>query len=170
MITTTLNSSAIFSDDLKYRYLLTRQWNEKPSILFIMLNPSTADAEKFDPTVKRCYNFAHLWGYGELNVCNIFALRATNPKELKKCDDPIGKENDKIIIETARTSSLIVAAWGEHGTYKQRDLVVLSLICETLNREIFCLKTSKNGNPVHPLYLPGDSKPIIYHYEKVKLL
>jgi hypothetical protein len=162
MISTFLYSTADFSDDMKYRYLLTREWDsDKPQILFIMLNPSTADAEKMDPTVTRCYNFAHKWGYGRMVVCNIFALRSTNPRELKKIDDPIGEYNDHAIGTAVRSAHMVIAAWGEHGEYMKRGEQVAKLI-QGLGRDIYCLKVSKNGNPMHPLYLPGDLEPIVY--------
>lgn len=86
---------ATLSEDRKYRYTLTRIWDEtKPKVMFIGLNPSTADETKDDPTIIRCINFAKSWGYGGLEMTNLFAFRATNPKVMKNEKEPIGKDND----------------------------------------------------------------------------
>ena len=84
-------ANAVISECGKYRYSLTRIWDEsKPKVMFIMLNSSTANANNDDPTIRRCINFAKAWGFGDLYVCNIFAYRATNPQELLKVDNPFG--------------------------------------------------------------------------------
>jgi hypothetical protein len=128
-----------------------------------MLNPSTADAEKFDPTVKRCYDYAHAWGFGELAVCNLFAYRATNPKELKKVKDPEGKdENNNVIACAANTSQMIIAAWGTHGGYLQRDKKVELLLTVMEEHDLYCLGMTQDYYPVHPLYQKSDLKPIVY--------
>lgn len=86
--------SAIISECGKYRYSLSRIWDEnKANVLFIMLNPSTADGDVDDPTIRRCIGFAKSWGYGGIYVGNLFAYRATDPKELLKVENPIGFEN-----------------------------------------------------------------------------
>lgn len=157
-------ASATFSDDMLYRYLLTRTWEKKGSVVtFLMLNPSTADAEKFDPTVKRCFDFAHAWGCGQMIVCNIFAFRSTNPRNLYMVDDPVGKDNDTAIKWAAGFSDMVIAAWGVHGTYLERDKKVISLITESpLEQPLYCLGITKDGHPKHPLYLKSDLKPIIF--------
>lgn len=98
------SSDAVLSDCGTYRYSLTRVWDEsRPRVCFVMLNPSTADASANDPTIVRCRNFAYSWNYGSLEVVNLFAYRATNPRVLRTVQDPIGPENDRHIIEaTAR--------------------------------------------------------------------
>lgn len=161
-----LHATAIFSDDMKYRYYLERIWdNKKHAIAFIMLNPSTATEEVMDPTVKRCYNFAHDWGYGSLIVGNLFALRATNPKELYKSEDPVGGENDKYIQMIHKTTAKTILAWGEHGNYKDRGAHVYTLI-KQLNggawHSPYCLKTTSTGQPMHPLYIKMDTLPKEY--------
>ena len=100
-----------------YRYSLTRKWEAwKGTVNFIMLNPSTADAQEDDPTIRRCIGFAKAWGYGGIVVTNLFAYRATNPKELKKVDKPFGEHNHLYQLEAAVISSeLTVCAWGAHG-------------------------------------------------------
>lgn len=108
-----LSQGALFSDCNKYRYLLWRQWDDtKPTLAFCMLNPSIADAFILDPTVTRCVNYAKKWGYGELIVLNIFAIRSTDPMGLYSCDDPVGRYNDWIIDLIASKVDKIVAGWG----------------------------------------------------------
>jgi hypothetical protein len=159
----TLDSMAIFSDDLKYRYFLRRSWEpDKREVLFIMLNPSTADAFKFDPTVKRCFDFAHAWGYGGMTVCNLYAFRSTNPKNLQKEKDPVGKDNDEWLLWAGSYASLIVAAWGTHGTYLNQNEHVISIITKTLLKPLYYLEKTKDGHPAHPLYLKAKSQPTLF--------
>lgn len=156
-----LRSSARFSNDMKYRYLLERQWKEAIGrVLFIMLNPSTADAEKADPTVARCITYAHIWGFGGVEVANIYALRSTNPKALFKDPDPIGQHNYCMIESAVGRASLVVAAWGTISNDKKHLAEICRIV--TQQKDLYCLRTTKNGHPAHPLYLPGDLKPILY--------
>lgn len=155
-----LYSDACLSIDQKYRYSLIRVW--KPSwklVNFIMLNPSTADAIKNDRTISRCIAYANDWGYDGIVVTNLFALRATNPDILTQDRDPVGSENDEFLKHIADGSSMIVAAWGKHGKFLDRDKKVMSLL---FKYPIFCLGTNKNGTPKHPLYLAKDIKQEIF--------
>jgi hypothetical protein len=103
---------AVLSDDGRYRYRLSRRWTEGPTLHWVMLNPSTADADKDDPTIRRCVGFATHNGFGSISVCNLFALRATNPRELiPACSAAVGPANDKFIQEIP-SGSTVVAAWG----------------------------------------------------------
>src|SRR5579885_3397338 len=124
--------TAIVSDCDKYRYLLTRPAEvESPlrsSAVFVMLNPSTADATLDDPTIRRCRGFAKAWGCNGLVVANLFAYRATNPKELKLADDPIGPDNDKILRELAKEHYDIVCAWGSSFVPAKRVIEVLDIL------------------------------------------
>lgn len=152
-------NGAIFSDDRKYRYVLWRTWdalgmNDK-RVMFICLNPSTADEKEDDPTVRRCIGFAKSWGYGGLYMCNLFAFRATEPIEMMKAEDPIGPDNDSWLDDITRETSLIVAGWGEYGTFLDRGKEVLQFI-----HNVHYLKLNKSGQPAHPLYLKSDLKPI----------
>lgn len=152
-------SAAGFSTCGTYRYWLRRTWDEsREPVVFLMLNPSTADESKNDPTVARCCNFAQAWGAGGLVVLNLFALRSTDPKGLYACPDPVGPSNDFAIL-TATEGRRVVAAWGCHGAYKNRDLAVMNLLA---HRPVECLKVTKDGHPSHPLYLRGDSVPMSY--------
>ena len=124
------DSGAIFSQDARYRYQLWRLWNDAlPVLMFLMLNPSTADATANDRTVAKCIQFAKRWGYGKLYVGNVFAWRATDPEEMKKTEEPIGgaspyadvlSMNDQAILEMAAKSSRVVCAWGKHGAFLGR--------------------------------------------------
>lgn len=133
----------------RYRYSLSRTWNRSlPVVLFVGLNPSTADDQIDDPTVRRCIGFAKSWGYGGLILVNLFAHRATNPSELTDAADPIGPENDYWITAEQARADRIVAAWGNHGSLFDRDKTVIDNLAGA-----YCLGTTKLGCPRHPLYL-----------------
>ncbi len=143
-----------------YRYLLWRIWDtNKPRVLFVMLNPSTADAETDDPTIRRCIGFAKSWGYGSLQVVNLFAYRATNPEELRKCADPIGPRNDDYIEEGLESANRVIMAWGTKGTLLGRDRIVKEILKPFRPH---CLQLSKDGHPKHPLYIAAKCEPILF--------
>jgi hypothetical protein len=149
----------VFSDDGRYRYFLSRPFARKGrTICWIMLNPSTADAEKNDPTVRRCLGFSKelRWDgrriYSSMYVLNLFALRSTDPKALREVDDPIGPDNDAWILRTASRSDLVVCAWGSHGAHLRRGVNVIGMLRER-QVKLHCLGTTKAGYPKHPLYL-----------------
>ncbi len=125
-----------------------------------MLNPSTADAERFDPTVRRCYGYARDWGFGSMEVVNLFALRSTYPEMLKRVPDPVGPENDGAILKAVKNSDLTVAAWGVLGKLRGRDREVLELIGSV--RDLHCLGTTKAGQPLHPLHQPKKLTPVVF--------
>ena len=153
-----VNKNAIFSDCRKYRYGLSRTWNgKKKTILFIGLNPSTANEKIDDPTIRRCINYAQNWGYGSLLMVNLFAYRATLPSELKNVKNPIGNDNDLQIIELSKKADIVVAAWGNEGTLLNRDKEVKKIL-----PNLMCLKINKSGQPSHPLYQKKDLKLIKY--------
>ena len=163
-----LKATATISDCGLYRYDLVRQWSaEGVGIVFVMLNPSTADGNVDDPTIRRCVSFADLWGFGRLTVVNLFALRSSDPKRLRESVDPIGPENDAWITRHVSdpSNSMIIAAWGvEAVRYKrsrlaQRPPAVLRLLRQAGRVHHLGLAS---GMPRHPLYLPGDVKPIAY--------
>ena len=144
---------AAFSPCKKWRYKLWRIWNpEKPYCLFLMLNPSTADETKNDPTVERCQRFAHAWRYGGLHVCNIFAFRATEPKDMKAFNDPVGPGNDEAIIEIAKNAGIVVCAWGNNGKHLNRSSQVVEML-KANGIDIHYLKLTGHNEPGHPLYL-----------------
>lgn len=141
--------SADFSNDNLYRYVLKRSWDDTlPRVCFIGLNPSTADHKKDDPTIRRCRNFAKVWGFGGMWMVNLFAFRATKPSVMKEADDPVGELNDWYIDYAKRHCEKMVACWGAQGEYKNRDKIVLSSL-----EEYYYIKMTQTGHPSHPLYL-----------------
>jgi len=156
------NSGATFSGCGLYRYKLWRSWDTgKAPAMFLMLNPSTADAEKNDPTVERCERYARSWGYGGLLVCNLFAYRATDPKDMKMVSDPVGPDNNAAILDSAEQASIVVGAWGNHGSYLGRAESVRRLL-RLSGVDLYCLKITKLKQPSHPLYLRKELKPILF--------
>lgn len=153
-------ATAIFSPDREHRYLLTRTWEPtRPTVIFVMLNPSTADAFVLDRTVRRCAGFSQSWGAGRLIVANIFALRSTNPQGLYGHSDPIGPLNDEVLAALAGTSRTIVAAWGNHGALNGRGGAASRLLVGQGRPELLCLGTTKRGFPRHPLFVPSLTIP-----------
>lgn len=160
-------SGAIFSECEKYRYTLWRQWDvlEKEPVFmaFIGLNPSTADENEDDPTIRRCISFAKLEGYQGLYMLNLFAYRATDPRVMKMADDPVGKENSFFIGMYAEEAGKAVACWGADGSFKSRDLIVANIRrlqpakTRNLGDILWSFGTTKDGHPRHPLYLPSDA-------------
>ena len=149
-----INKTASFSSCRKYRYSLSRIWDkQKKFVLFIGLNPSTADEEVDDPTIRRCSGYAQKWGYGGFIMVNLFAYRTTLPSNLKKVKYPVGRDNDKYIVKLSKKADITVAAWGNNGILYRRDKQVLSLV-----PNLMCLKVNKSGQPAHPLYLKKDLK------------
>ena len=150
-------SGATFSPCRRWRYLLWRRWDAaKPVANFLMLNPSTADEHKLDPTCARARDYAERWGYGALIVTNVFGWRATDPEEMKSAKDPVGRGNDAAIVRAARESALVVCAWGNHGAFRNRSTHVRNLLSEM---KLHALRINANGEPAHPLYLPGALRP-----------
>ncbi|KZL48024.1 hypothetical protein A2T98_20395 [Nodularia spumigena CENA596] len=150
----------------KYRYLLGRKWDENlPQVTFVMLNPSTADDQKDDRTLTRCITFAKSWGYGSLEVVNLFAYRATDPDKLFQINDPVGSENNTWIQLAINRADLIIVAWGgnKYPTLKNRNAEVLSLI-SSLGKTLYSLgKLTADGHPRHPVRLSSSTerKPFI---------
>ena len=159
-----ITKSAIFSKCRTYRYSLSRVWNTSlPGMLWIVLNPSTATETEDDPTIRRCMRFAASWGYGGIVMCNLFAVRATDPKVMLAHPIPVGPENDTWVDAYSREVALIVAAWGTHGRHMHRDMEVMELLRrESEQGKIKCLKLTKDGAPWHPLYVKGDAKLLKY--------
>ena len=164
---------ARFSPDRKYRYLLTRQvgFEDRGTVTFIMLNPSTADETHNDPTIRRCIGFANSWSYGWLHVVNLSPLRATDPKDLIDAGpepDDVWKENVTMICDTALVSDLLIAAWGAHGAADGRELKIIDALARSPgfvgHEGIHCLGVIKNGQPRHPLYVKGDTQPQPYRH------
>lgn len=145
---------ASFSRCRRYRYALWRHWSTDKHVLFVMLNPATADAERNDPTIRRCIGFAKAWGFGGLTVANLFAWRTVSPAALKRADEPVGARNDRWLTRLIDDADLVVAAWGNHGAYLARSTRVRGRFTGWCH-----LGINKTGEPRHPLYAPGATRP-----------
>ena len=161
-----VKSSAVFGGPSDcYRYRLTRTWDkDKPHVMWVMMNPSTADPLADDPTVAKCGRFARAWQYGGIFVGNTFAYRATDQKRLIKVPDPVGPENDAHLIEMAKEAAIVVCAYGQpcHATLRPRGLALARLLMKEAGVTPHTLRLAKNGTPWHPLYLPETLKPFIW--------
>lgn len=144
----------------EYRYALRRVWDDSlRSVLFVLMNPSTADPFVDDPTVAKCQRYARAWGYGTLWVGNTFAYRATNQKQLLQVADPVGPSNDEWLLKMAAQAGMIVLAYGKpHKNLRQRGSDVTKLL-RSAGHELHVLKLCNDGTPSHPLYLRGTLKP-----------
>jgi len=152
-------STAVYSSCEAYRYILTRVWQpEGRRVLFVMLNPSTATEVQNDPTVERCERRARALGYGAFRVCNIFAYRATDPRQMRAQTDPVGPLNDQAIADSADWADVVVCAWGTHGAHLDRGAAVESLLRAT-GKPLYHLGLSKDGHPKHPLYIGYAHQP-----------
>lgn len=141
-----------------YRYALYRTWNPDDGVCcWIMLNPSTADGIDDDPTIRRCVGFARAWGCGGIAVVNLFAYRATNPKELYSVADPVGPMNDSFITRAAIGAKIVVAAWGTHGAFQNRGMKVANNL-NSIRGDVQCLGVTKDGHPRHPLYVAAHTQ------------
>jgi len=146
-----------------YRYRLWRIWDKNlPLLCWVMLNPSTADAFEDDPTIEKCMAYARSWGFGGIKVVNLFAYRATDPKNMIEASqrgvDVVGPMNDSMILQTIQECSKTVFAWGTHGELAGRGKYVVGLVSPLT--ETCCLGLNTGGTPKHPLYLRGSLKPV----------
>ena len=156
-------SVATYSDCETYRYALTRTWDDSGArVNFLMLNPSTATEVQNDPTVERCERRARALGFGAFRVTNIFALRATDPRDMRAAADPIGAGNDAAILEAADWATQVVCAWGTHGAHMGRGIAVEALLRPT-GVPLLHLGLSKAGHPKHPLYISYTTQPEPWH-------
>ena len=152
-------TGADFDGTGAYRYSLWREWDARaPAVAFVMLNPSTADAGNDDPTIRRCASFARSWGYGSLEVVNLFAYRASEPGRLRQTPDPIGPANDDYLVDAADRVQTVVVAWGVHGALMDRGLEVFRLLAG--RSQLHCLGFTQAGQPRHPLYIRRETVPV----------
>ena len=165
---------ATFSPCRRYRYTWTRQFTHESwrapkangihgsPCVFVMLNPSTADEARKDPTVTRCQGFAANWGYETLIVLNLFAYRATDPADMKGQDDPVGPHNDDWIRDVCLGAidqrGIVVCAWGTHAAHLDRERQALTGPLKGV--PLHFLTLTKHGSPGHPLYLSKALRPI----------
>lgn len=150
---TILKRGANFSGDRRYRYRLTREWDEtKHVLIFVMLNPSTANETTDDPTIRRCIAFAKAWGYGAIHIVNLYALVSTAPTKLISEPDSIGGVTNDYLKLAAFSADKIIVAWGNHGADNQHRVdFVLGILCR--HKDVYCLGKNQNGQPKHPLYV-----------------
>lgn len=155
-----VGSNAIFSSCRTWRYQLDRCWiADAPTLVFIGLNPSTADETMDDPTIRRCISFAKRDGFGRCVMLNLFGYRSTDPRRLHTTTDPVGPDNDSTITSCVNEAATVVVAWGAHShpMIKSRSEAVLRLIDRPK-----CLGLTKGGSPKHPLYVPGNQPFLEY--------
>lgn len=155
-------TGALFTgDDNRYRLALWRIWGKAPALLFIGLNPSTANGIKDDPTIRRLAGYARAWGYGGLYAGNLFSLVTPDPGELfaRASEETPGGPNDAALKTMQKLSGLTLLGWGHYGSYAgKRPEEVLALLGEP----VYCLAVTKNGEPGHPLYLKKELRPRLY--------
>ncbi len=158
-----MRRAASFSRCRTWRYSLDRVWDpSSPGVLWLLLNPSTADETIDDPTIRRAIGFSKREGYGSLTLLNLFAYRATDPKDMKAAEDPVGEANDSVILGHAIDYQQVICAWGVHGTFRGRAQEVVAMLSDreqTTGRVVTlsCLGKTKHGHPKHPLYLRNDT-------------
>jgi hypothetical protein len=160
-----VRGSALFGGTAReYRYRLSRSWGTEGRVLFVMMNPSTADPSADDPTVAKCRRFAVKWGFGGMYVGNTFAYRATDQSRLAQIPDPVGPFNDRHLLAMASDSALVVFAYGQpkHRILRARGPAVARLLRDQCGVCPHVLRLSKNGTPYHPLYLPETLQPVVW--------
>ena len=153
-----IERKAAFSRCRDYRYALWRTWDaSKPQVLFIGLNPATADASQDDNTMRRCMVYARDWGFGSMAVGNLFAFRTTWPSELKKARDPVGKTNDRWLRRLSKEAEMTVAMWGNDGSYLDRAAGFIKAY-----PDLHCFRVTAQGQPHHTRGLPNGLQPRPY--------
>lgn len=156
MTTITTTKTAVISECGKFRYRLGRRWSEGPTLLYVMLNPSTANADEDDATIRRCIGFAQRGGFGALEVVNLYAYRATKPADMRAAADPIGPENDRHIVEHCTDwdgQSAVCCAWGGNARMDSpRVRQVLKMLADSGNTPM-ALAINLDGTPAHPCML-----------------
>lgn len=151
-----VESSALWSECGTHRLALSRRWAEGPEIVYIMLNPSKATEADNDPTIERCQRRAAALGFGAFTATNLFSLCATDPRDLKRHAAPLAEGADDVLRDCARRADMTLAAWGVHGTHRDRDLEVLDLL---RGHRLHVLGLTKAGLPRHPLYVSYAAQP-----------
>ena len=169
-----LSGGAAFGACGHYRWWLQRLWApERPRVLVVGLNPSRADAQRDDPTLRRLVGFARRWGFGAVEVLNLFARVSASPGLLRRCADPVGQENDAWLADRlgpAREPPAVVwLAWGNLGAWRQRDQQVLALVAAAAV-PMAAIALTRSGHPRHPLYAPGDAQLRLLDWQNGGLL
>ena len=153
-----VTSRALFSPCGTWRYGLERRWGTGAPLLYVMLNPSTADETRNDPTIERCQRRAVRLGFGAMRIANLFAYRATRPQDLRRAEAPVGPENDALVSEWHAEAGMTLAAWGVHGAYLGRGPAMAARLAGPLHH----LGLTRDGHPRHPLYLRNDAVPLCW--------
>lgn len=157
-----MDGSACFDKTGAYRYRLSRCWEAaQPAVAFVMLNPSQADGVHNDPTIRRCIGLAKFWGYGSLEVVNLFGYCTAHPRMLLQVSDPVGQKNDRHLVAVCEQVDRVLLAWGNWGSKLGRDRTVLSLL-EPYQAKFCCLGLNQTGLPRHPLYVKRDTPPLVW--------
>ena len=152
----------VFSPDRVYRYTLLHSWRglldtEDRIACWIALNPSTADENQLDPTLRRIRGYSMRWGYNGFMMLNAFGFRATDPREMEAAADPVGPDNDKWLLSETAKADRVFCCWGTHAKLGGRQAYLLELLRD---RPLHYLRLTSGGFPSHPLYLPGDIVPV----------
>lgn len=162
-----VESAALWSACGTHRLSLSRRWSEGPELLYIMLNPSKATEADNDPTIERCQRRATALGFGAFTAANLFTFCATDPRDLKAHDAPIAAETDAALSEAVDRANMTLAAWGVHGSYRNRDLDVLQLLG---GQPLHVLGLTKHGLPRHPLYVAYAAQPVLWRDDQIASL
>ena len=159
-----MKKSAVISDCEKYRYQLIRQWDDNKNLaLFIGLNPSIADDEIDDPTIRRCIGFAKRERFGGFIMANLFAYRATSPCDMKSAEQPVGELNEYWLEQSISSCKVVIVCWGGNDSHLNRHIEVNELLKKHANNTpILCFGKTKAGQPKHPLYLASNTELINY--------
>ncbi len=173
-----IERSAAISRCGNYRWTLHRKWGDGYRVCWIMLNPSTADAERDDPTLRRCIHFSKAWGYGSLIVVNLYPFRSSSPEECRRwagwegsrdwyIRDAIHFQNLPVVVEAAKQCQMVVAGWGAAAWVMDFATHLCAEVMEGTGHPIYCLGTTKSGAPLHPMArgrnrVPDDQQPILW--------
>lgn len=159
-----MDNECVFSRDRKHRYTLVHRPDPLLGggrlLMWIGLNPSTADENQLDPTLRRILGYTLREGYDGFIMTNLFAWRATLPADMRAAKDPVGPDNDRWLVECAMRCDRVVAAWGSHGSFLGRDAHTVKLLCDF---NLVCLSLNADGAPGHPLYLKKDLPLVKFH-------
>lgn len=162
--------SAVISECGNFRWVLrravrrSRLVRRSGYVLWVMLNPSTADASLDDPTIRRIKDFSGQWGFSEAVVVNLYAFRATSPADMLKAEDPVGPLNDQWVFQAALHAEMVVCGWGKHGAPERVAAITEILLAS--NQAVYCLGTNGDGSPKHPLYLARTTPPQIWRAQE----
>jgi hypothetical protein len=156
------STGALLSPCRRYRYLLWRIWDPAlPVLTYLMLNPATADEVDNDPTITRCQKRAQLLGMGGMRVANLFAWRSAYPEDLAHQVDPVGPDNDRVIVQACQDSEYVICGWGKHGGFQSRDRAVIDIL-KAAKVDVRALRINADGSPGHPLYISYEVLPTAF--------